>query len=93
VKILFRWLPITSHPFDALNANVGLASPFAKASEDKSEAALHGISTNHLSPITSHVLFASVMFELIDNDGADDDAAFDDLLPVSGNVGQVEDVI
>jgi hypothetical protein len=43
---------------------IGLASPFAKASdfakassdksEDKSEASLHGYSTNHLSPITSH---------------------------------------
>jgi hypothetical protein len=41
----------------------------------------------------SKVLLASVMFELIDDDGADDDAAFDDLLPVSRNVGQVEDVI
>ena len=41
----------------------------------------------------SHGLLASVMFELVDDDGADDDAAFDDLLPVSGNVGQVEDVI
>ena len=36
---------------------------------------------------------ASVMFELIDNYGADDDAAFDDLLEVSGNIGQVEDVV
>ena len=41
----------------------------------------------------SHGLLASVMFELVDDDGADDDAAFDDLLPVSGNVGQVEDVV
>jgi len=37
--------------------------------------------------------FRPVVLELIDNDGADDDAAFDDLLPVSGNVGQIEDVI
>ncbi len=41
----------------------------------------------------SKVLLASVMFKLIDDDGADDDAAFDDLLEVSRNVGQVEDVI
>jgi hypothetical protein len=38
-------------------------------------------------------LFASVMLELVDNNGADDDAPFDDLLPVSGNVGEVENVI
>ena len=44
-------------------------------------------------PLTSHGSFASVMFELVDDDSADDDAAFDDLLPVRGNVGQVEDVI
>ncbi len=56
-------------------------------------------STRQMLPLASQarqrskVLFASVMFELIDDDGADDDAAFDDLLPVSGNVGQVENVI
>jgi hypothetical protein len=45
------------------------------------------------APLTSHASFRPVMFELVDDDGADDDAAFDDLLPVSGNVGQIEDVI
>ena len=60
------------------------ASDFAKASSDKSE---------NKSEARSRVSLTSVMFELIDDDGADDDAAFDDLLPVSGNVGQVEDVI
>jgi hypothetical protein len=56
-------------------------------------AAQGGPLTSHVSLLTSHGLLASVMFELIDDDGADDDAAFDDLLPVSGNVGQVEDVV
>ena len=36
---------------------------------------------------------ASVMFELVDDDGADNDAAFDDLLPVSGDASQVEDIV
>jgi hypothetical protein len=49
--------------------------------------------TSHQSLLTSHVLFTSVMFELVDDNGADNDAAFNNLLPVSGNVGQVEDVI
>ena len=40
-----------------------------------------------------HDSFTSVMLELVDDDGADDDAAFDDLLPISGNVGQIEHVI
>ena len=33
------------------------------------------------------------MFELVDNDGAHDYAAFNDLLPVSRDVGQVEDIV
>jgi hypothetical protein len=33
------------------------------------------------------------MFELVENDGADNYAAFNDLLPVSRDVGQVEDIV
>src|SRR5258708_30166896 len=33
------------------------------------------------------------MLELVDNYCADDDGAFNNLLPVSGDVGQIEDVI
>ena len=80
-KILFRWLQ-----------HWALSLVVLSGFKPKRNHGLPPI-TSHQSLLTSHASLASVMFELIDDDGADDDAAFDDLLPVSGNIGQVEDVI
>ena len=33
------------------------------------------------------------MFQLVENDGADNDAALNNLLPVGGDVGEIENVV
>ncbi len=39
------------------------------------------------------ILLTTMMFQLVDNDCADNDAAFNNLLPVSGDVGEIENVV
>jgi len=34
-----------------------------------------------------------MMLELVENDGADNDAALNNLLPVGGDVGEIENVV